>query len=97
MGAGLSRLGQGSAVCAHVVGREAVDVGEPFLNQAHGVVVEPLEIIGCEKHLVLPVEAEPADIVLNGLHIFRIFRGRVGIIHAEMADAAWNFHWRCRS
>ena len=36
----------------------------------------------------MPVEPQPSDVVLNGLDIFRIFGGRIGIVESQVADAA---------
>ena len=36
----------------------------------------------------MPVEPQPSDVVLNGLDIFRIFGGRIGIVESQVTDAA---------
>ena len=88
MRAGLPRFRERSPIPSHLVSRQAIDIGEALLDEDDGKVIEPLEIVGGEKHVVAPVESKPADIFLNRLYVFRIFRRRVRIIHAEMTDPA---------
>ena len=87
-GAVLPRLREGAAVGPHLVCRQGVDIGETLPDQVHRKFVEPLEIIRGEKHFPLPIESQPADVLLNGLDIFRVFGGRVGIVESQVADAA---------
>ena len=37
---------------------------------------------------VTPVKAQPVDILLDGLHELHILLGGIGVVHAEIADAA---------
>jgi len=34
----------------------------------------------------MPVEPQPSDVALNGLDIFRILGGRIGVVESQMAD-----------
>jgi len=88
-GAVLSRLSQGAAIGTHLFGRQRVDVREAFPDQLYGKLVESFEVIRGKEHLLVPVEPQPSDVVLNGLYIFRIFGGRIGIVKSQVADAAW--------
>jgi len=47
--------------------------------------VELLEIIGGKKEAVLPIETEPADIILNGFDKFQRLTGGIGVVHAQVA------------
>ena len=47
-----------------------------------------LKVVGGKEQLIVPVEAEPAHIVLNRLDIFGIFSRRISIVHAEMTDSS---------
>src|SRR4051812_2914888 len=84
----LSRLSQGAAIGTYLVSRQRVDVGEAFSGQSYGKLVESFEVIRGEKHLLMPVEPQPSDVVLNSLDIFRIFRGWIGIVESQVAEAA---------
>src|SRR5512147_128760 len=74
-----SGLSQGSAISAHVFGRETVDIGGSLVDQALSKLVEPLEVVRCEKELILPIKPEPSDIVLDRANVFRVFRRGIGI------------------
>ncbi len=86
-GTGLAWLSQRASVSAHFVGRQAVDIGAVLSDQRHRVCVEALKVVGGKEQLIVPVKAEPTHIVLNRLDIFGVFRRRISIVHAEMADA----------
>ncbi len=51
------------------------------------------KVVGAIKETVGPVEAQPVNIFLNGLHIFCVFLRGIGIVHAQIAHAAILF--RC--
>ena len=36
--------------------------------------------------MLAPVKTEPAQVFLNGLHVFSGFLARIGVVKAEMAD-----------
>ena len=81
-------LGQRAAVLADLLGAEAVDVGLAGLDQVHGVVVERLEIVRRVARLAVPLEAQPAHVLLDRLDVLDVlFRG-VGVVEAQVADAA---------
>jgi hypothetical protein len=83
-----ARLGEGAPVLPHLVGRQVADVGLAVLDEPPGEVVEGLEVVGGEEEAVVPVEAEPADVVLDGLDEFQGFALRVRVVHPEVAGAA---------
>ena len=53
-----------------------------------GPFVELLEIIRGVIEVLAPVEAEPAHVALDGVDIFLLFLGRIGVVEAQMAPAA---------
>src|SRR5207302_9128572 len=53
-----------------------------------GPFIEWFEIIGGVVQALAPVEAEPADIVHNGIDVLAFLLGGVGVIEAEIAQAA---------
>lgn len=36
----------------------------------------------------MPIEPQPSDVALNGLDIFKVFGGWIGVVESQMADAA---------
>ena len=80
-----SRLGKTASVSSDVLGRETIDVGETFLNQALGEPVQPLEIVRGKKQVFSPVESQPANILLYGLDLFGIFSSGIGIVESQVA------------
>ena len=67
--------------------RLVVDIGVAGLDQALGPVVQPLEIVGGVEEVGSPVVAEPVHVGLDGIDIFLLFLGRVGVVEAQMAAA----------
>ena len=51
-----------------------------------GEVPEVLEIVACIADLS-PLEAQPLDVFLDSLHVFRVLLLWVGVIHSQVADA----------
>jgi hypothetical protein len=52
------------------------------------VLVGLLEIVGAVEEAVAPVEAQPVDVLLDGVHKLGVLLGGVGVVHAQVADAA---------
>ena len=82
------RLVPPSAVAAHLVPRQVVDVGQPLADQRHRALVQPLEVVRGVVRTVLPVEAEPADVPLDRAHELQILGLRVRVVHAQVAEPA---------
>ena len=87
---GLFRPGSVSvpAVLADLVGRQAVDVGLAVADQLLGVLVHLLEVVGGVEHPIVPVEPEPADVLLDRLDVLDVFLRRIGVVEAQVASAA---------
>ena len=43
-----------------------------------------VKVVAGVEHSV-PVKAKPLDVFLDGLHIFHVFLGRIGVVKAEVA------------
>ena len=84
----LARLGQRAAVVADLVLALVVDIGLAGADQVLGPAIEPLEIVGGVIEVLAPIEAEPAHVALDGVDIFLLFLGRVGVVETQMAAAA---------
>src|SRR6267142_5907325 len=50
--------------------------------------VKLLEIVGRVVEMIAPIEAEPGQIALDGVDIFLLFLGRIGVVEAQMTAAA---------
>ena len=59
----------------------------PFLMSLTAYLIHLFKIVGCKEQSVLPVSAQPLDIVLDGLHKLHLLLGGVRIIktHVEFA------------
>ena len=81
-------LGQRAAVLADFLGAEAVDIRLAGHDEVDGVAVERLEVVRGVKRLIMPVEAQPADVLLDRLDVLDVlFRG-VRVVEAQVAGAA---------
>ena len=72
----------------HLFGGQLTDVGKPFFDQLHRVFVGFFKILRREVVSVAPVVAHPVNVVLDGLHKFLALLGGIGVVHAQVVDAA---------
>ena len=86
-GAGGAGLVHGTAVLADLVLGLVVHIRQAALDEVFGPLVKLVEIIGGVE-LLVPLEAQPLDVFLDGIHIFGVFLGGVGVIVAEVGLAA---------
>ncbi len=84
----LARLGQRAAIGTDLVLALVVHIGHAGADQILRPAIEPLEIIGGVIEVLAPVEAEPAHVALDGVDIFLLFLGRIGVVEAQMTAAA---------
>ena len=85
-GAGGAGLVHGSAVHADLLLRLVVHIGQTPLDEVLGPLIQLVEIVGCIQ-LLLPLEAQPLDILLDGVHVLGVFLGGVGVVVAEVGFA----------
>ena len=88
IGALLAGLGEGAALLANLVGRQIAHVRLAGFDQLHGPFIKLAEIIGCVKHPVFPIAAQPARVFDDGIDVLGFFLGRVGVVEAKIAFAA---------
>ncbi len=74
-------------VLLELLRRQLADVGQSLLDQLHRVLVVLLKIVGAVVKAVAPVEAQPVDVLLDGLHELHILFCGVGVVHAEIAQS----------
>ncbi len=81
----LARLGQRAARGAHRVGVLIVDIGLAGADENFRPVVKLFEIVRGVMKIFAPIEAEPAHVGLDGVDIFLLFLGRIGVVEAQIA------------
>ena len=64
-----------------------VDISATLFDQGHSKLPKVLKVVGGIEDFS-PMIAQPLNISLDRFHIFVVFLLRVGIVHAEVADAA---------
>ena len=82
-----TRLGQGAAVGAGVLGAEVADVGQALLDQLDRESVELLEIVRGEIEPVIPVVPQPVDVGLDGLDELDVLLVGIGVVETQVAGA----------
>jgi len=87
-GALAAGLGQRASVLAYLFGREVVHIGLAHADELLGVGIELFEVVGSVKFAVVPHPAEPMHVFADGIDVFRLFLGGVGIVKAQVALAA---------
>ena len=75
-------------VFAELLGGKLADVGKPFLYKLDGVFIGLFKVIGAIVKPVAPVKAEPVDVFFDGVDVLGVLLGGVGVVHAQVADAA---------
>ncbi len=78
----------GAPVLLELLRGQLAHVGQPLFDQLHRVLVHLGEVVGGIEKAVPPVEAQPVDVLLDGLHVLHVLLGGVGVVHAEIAQAA---------
>ena len=81
-------LGERAAMLADLLRRQMIDVREPFLDELDGVLVDLREVVGRVPQPVVPVEAEPAHVVLDALDELLGLALGVRVVEAQEAGAA---------
>ncbi len=82
-----ARLVHGAAPLGDLLLGLVVHVGESPLDQVLGPLVELVEIVRRVAFL-LPLEAQPLDVLLDGVHVLDILLDGVGVVVAEVGLAA---------
>ena len=80
--------GQRAARLADLVGRQVVHVGEAALDEVDGPRVQLLEVVRRVEEVVAPVEAQPADVGLDGVDVLLLLLDRVRVVEPQVAAAA---------
>ena len=83
----LTRFRQCSSVFPHFISRQSGNISLSFSDQFYCIFIHLVKIIRCMKQTVFIICAKPLYITDNGIHEFRFFLGRIGIIktHVELS------------
>ena len=83
----LAGLGYRAAREADLFLRLVIDIGQAFLDQDDGPVVELVEIV---RRIAFqrPVETQPPDVALDRIHVLHVLLHRVGVVETQVALAA---------
>ena len=84
----LARFGQRATVFLGLLRAQIVDVGLAGLDQLHGPVVQLVEVLRGIAHFTGPFETQPLHVAFDGVDVFLVFLGRVGVVETQVRDAA---------
>ncbi len=88
VGAFHARLRQGAPAGPDFLGGLAVHIGLAVADELLGVGIQAVEVVGGVEFAVVPVAAEPMHVFADGIDVFGIFLHRIGIVKAQVAQAA---------
>ena len=54
------------------------------MYELDGIFIDLIEIIGGVKFFIMPIKTQPLDILADGVDIFHVFLGRIGVIEAKV-------------
>ena len=74
-----------SRICSAV---KIADVRLAGLDQLDGPIVKLVEVIGRVEEAVVPIEAQPADVLHDGIDVLGFFLRRIGVVETQIALAA---------
>ena len=82
-----ARLAHRAAILADLLLRLVVYIGQTLLNEHFRPFVELVKIVGSVE-LIRPLEAEPLDILLDGVYVFGVFLDGVRVVEAQVGGTA---------
>ena len=85
---GLGRGGQIAPVFLELLRGQLANIGKSLLDQLLSQRIGLFKVIRSVEEPVTPIKAQPADILLDGIYVFRVFFGGVGVVHTQIAHAA---------
>ena len=87
VGAVFARLGEGASVFPYLVGGKVADISLALFYELDGAFIDEVKVAGGVEDLI-PLVAEPLDILLDGVDILDVLLGGVGVVKAQVAFAA---------
>ena len=86
-GLSMPGLRQRAARRAHLLGRLAVDIGEPLLDEPFGEPIQVVVVVGRVIAMPAPVVAQPADRLGDRVLELDFLLQRIGVVVAQVAGA----------
>ena len=77
-----------SAVLLELFRSEFTHIGQTLFNKSHGQLIGLVEVVGAIKEPIAPVKTKPMNILLDCIHKLSVLFSRIGVVHAQVADAA---------
>ena len=71
-----------------MLGAKLANIGKTLFYKLDSVVIHILKIVRGIVEAVVPIVAQPMNVLFDRIDIFNVLLGGVGIVHAEVADAA---------
>jgi hypothetical protein len=84
-GAVSAGLGERATMRTHFLGAEIADEGEALADELFRETVELFEIVARVEKIRAPVEAEPLHVLHDGVDVFGLLLGGIGVVEAEVA------------
>jgi hypothetical protein len=81
------RLGHGAALRSYLLHARAVHVRLPVANQLKSMAIKLLEVVGRVARGPVPLEAQPAYVLLDRPRVSLVLGRRVRVVEAEVAGA----------
>jgi hypothetical protein len=88
VGAFLARLGERAAYLRTSSARQIAHVGFAFADQLHAPIRRAGRNNRRRKEAVFPVEAQPADVLHDGIDVLGLFFFGIGVVEAQVGLAA---------
>src|SRR5205823_11220115 len=84
----LTRLRQGTTIFSDLFGAQVTNKGFAGLDELDCPLVELIEIVGGIEEPAFPIEAQPPNIVDNGVDVLGFFLGWIRIVKSQVGLAA---------
>ena len=88
VGALLAGLGERTAKLADFFRGQIAHVGLAGFDELDGPLIQLIEIVGGVEAPVLPIEAEPVDVVDDGIDVLGLFLAGIGVVEPQVGLAA---------
>ena len=84
-----ARLDQSPTVLPHLLSGKVAHVSLAVFYQLDCVLENLLEIVRGVEKVVAPIPTQPAHVLHDGVHVLNVLSAGVGVVEAQVADAAF--------
>ena len=88
VGAVLAGLCQCSAVFLHLVGRQVANICLAVLDELDRILITLVKVVRAVEHAARGGGTQPVEVLVDGLHIFVVFLGGIGVVVAKVKESA---------